>query len=359
MRKYFKLLFILSFIGIASCQKDKSTKEIEYTPEALEQGMFQELKLTNIPTDFLFANPKQIDRITDSLLVVFDKAGNQRIAHLFNDAGNHVKSFGMIGKGHGEMIYPEGFNIGQDGKTIYFFDWRTAFSVKFPLENILSQENTPTIINNLDSTNHAIPHFDYIIRFTDTEYIGFAHTEETRIMCVDHNKPTEVYKDYPQVDENAEITRSIWYNMACQGISPDRKHIVITTRIGALLEVFELQNGKITSKTIQAFHKPEFGLAEGVKPACATFNEKTFGGFSTLYCTNKSFFGVIDGPAPDYSHHNEIYEFDYSGELINKYKIDGEVACLTVSPEDEMYLIVTDKDGEQHLMKADLKAVKE
>lgn len=353
-------LFLL-ILATTACKNTKPTPDdIEYDTEILDTKRSKNLSLEKVPCDFQFANPEQIDIISDSLLIVFDKAGNLRLAHLFNFEGENKGSTGMIGRGRGEMISPRGFSIGNDNHSIYFYDFATGFSIKFMVEDILKNKYQPKTIKLMDSLKLAIPRFSSVYNLTDRDLIGFGYDNNCRIISVNNNRTVDNYTDYPPVDENEEYTWSIWDNMAQRKISPNKQYIVNATRIGMMFEIFHLTpQYKLEKKVFKAFHQPEFGLAQGAKPACVTFNEKTFGGFSTLYCTDKSFFGVIDGPAPDYSHHNEIYEFDYSGELINKYKIDGEVACLAVSPEYEMYLIVTDKDGEQHLMKTDLKAAKE
>lgn len=350
--------WVLIFFFFFSCNDKKQEEEIVYDASELEQGEFIDLPLVDISSDFLFSQPRQIDFVSDSLLVLFDiKPFNGHLGNLFLKDGKLVGSFGMIGKGSGEMIYPESITIGDDNQSVYFFDWRTSFSVKFMVYDVLCGNNESLVINLIDSLegDHAL--FSSIIRFNDRDYIATGYNGDMRFMWVKNNQKICTYAQYPSLNENEEYTWNLWTNSgwAKIGVSPDHKYLVNTTRIGMLFEIFELNNDGIESNVLKSFYKPEFGVAEGAKPACVTWCEKTTGGFCALYCADKSFWGVIDGPG--FTHHNEIYEFGYSGDLLNKYKVDGDVVCLAVNSQDEMYLVVMNKDGEQHLKKVDLKSV--
>lgn len=349
------LLILLPFLLCLCACGDRKAQELTYDATALESADVIELSLTDIPSDFLFSKPKQIDFVTDSLLVVFDNySGSGKLAHLLTKDGRAVGSFGMIGKGHGEMIYPGSISVGEDARSIYFFDWKTSYSIRFMVEDILAGKNAPAIINTMDSLQASYYRLNSLSRFNDKDYIATGYDDKIRIMTVKNDQKLDVYSQYPKLDENEEYTWSLWSNGRF-GVSPDRRHFVNATHIGMLFEIFRLDDGKIKSKVLKAFYKPIFGVADGARPACVIWNKETIGGSNTLYCRNKSFFGVIGGKGN--THYNEIYEFDYNGDLINAYKVNGHVVCLAVNPQDEMYLIVMDDDGEQYLKKADLKSL--
>ena len=190
----------------------------------------------------------------------------------------------------------------------------------------------------------------------DEDFYGFGYDDVCRLMAVEDGKVQDIYTDYPPVDEDEENKWSIWNNMAKVGVSPDRKHIVIGTAIGSMFEVFSVDDGKIHRDVFKAFYKPIYRLAPGAVPACVVATEETIWGFTSLYCTNESFWCVMGGE--QYSHRDVIYEFSYSGELLNKYKVEGQVEVLAVNPQGEMYLVITGEDKDLHLMFADLNKVK-
>ena len=360
MKHIVRSIMFVALLSVVMACKEQQQNEIQYDKTELEAGDFVRLSLEEVPAAFFFSQPRQIEFVGDSLLVVYDaKPENGRLGHLFSLNGRCLGSFGMIGKGHGEMIYPSGISIGVDNQSIYFFDWHTSRSVKFLISDILSKKNVPYVISVTDSLSYELGRFNHVIQFSDADYVATKTGEDGRIVKVRDNKVDCIYSQYPAVDENEEYTWSIWGNYLWSkiGVSPDHKYLVNTTRIGMLFEILSMSDsGKIRSEVVKGFYKPEFGLAEGAKPACLTFTEKTIGGVSALYCAKESFFVVMDGPG--FSHHDEIYEFNYAGELIHKYKLlDGEVVCLCVNSKREAYIIVMDDEGEQYLGKTKLQEV--
>ena len=90
--------------------------------------------------------------------------------------------------------------------------------------------------------------------------------------------------------------------------------LVVGTYIGGLFEIFSLADGKITSRTVKGFYKPDYVYAEGAIPKCVTLNPETMiGGFRTIVAGNDDFVTVIDGPMS--KRINEILTFDYDGNL--------------------------------------------
>lgn len=344
---------ILLLFMLPSCKDNRDAADIAvaYTPEILESAKTIKLHPNIVPTDFSFSRPKQMDFITDSLIVIYDEIGSKKVGKIFTRSGKHKGEFGTIGKGHGEMIFPELFSIGKTKQSIYFFDIQMHHSLKYNVDDVLSNRNVvktmkaPTLDGNEYFTRK-------VIHISDTDFIALGYDNRLRIQKVERNKIT-TYIDYPNVDKNEENNWSIWTNMAKASISPDGKHLVIGTAIGAMFEVFDIEEGKIERTAFKAFHKPIYTLAKGAHPACVVSTSNTIWGFTSLYCTDKSFWGVMGGEK--YMHRNIIYEFDYSGELLNKYITDGQIETLAVTPNRELYFITTDDNGNTHLMMAGLK----
>lgn len=344
-------------MAIFSCTDNgASDKEVKYDPSVLSDVETVAFRLQEVGYDSIFSRPDQMDFIADSLLVVHDQIGSENVAHLISFEGKYVHGFGKIGKGHGEMLSPQCFSVGTDGKSIYYFDWSTKNTIKYSLDSILSGSNACEVLSNGRIDGAPEYGLNSILNSEDNAFYGFGYDNTCRLMTVSDGKVQDVYNDYPNVDENEENKWSIWTNMAKVGVSPNRKHIVIGTAIGSMFEVFSVENGKISRDAFKAFYKPVYRLASGTVPACVVSTQETVWGFTSLYCTDESFWGVMGGEK--YSHRDVIYEFSYSGELLNKYKVDGQIEVLAVNKNDEMYLVVTGADKKPHLMKADLNKVK-
>lgn len=297
------------------------------------------------------ANPQQMEILGDNRIILFDSS-NGTVGKMLSMSGNTICGFGKRGKGHGELMSPVNFSVGQDGRSLYFYDYMAMAAQKFQIS-----ADSVRFVKTIDfKKNKACHRFNSVCQSTDNSYIGFGYDDKCRILNVADGGVKDNYTSYPHIDDNTECNWSFWSNLANQGVSPDRKHIVTTTGVGMLFEIFDIaEDGKISSKVLKAFYKPVFLLAKGAKPACVIFdNDKTFGGFKTLCLGNSKFWGTIYGKAPDYDAGNEIYEFDYDGNLLKKYKVKGTVVCMAATKDDRLYMILTDSHGENRLVKANL-----
>lgn len=336
----------------SSChRRSKVYNHITYESNLLEDKVPEKLKLEEINTNYPITEPKQMTIVRDSLLVIFDRAKNGKIAHIVNVNGSYLNSFGEHGSGKGKMVFPKGFSI-EDDKIIYFYDYTKMNTVCFDIDSVLCNYNNPKtldipkIIGGTD--------ISYVYHFSEKDFIVFGYDDNCRIANVQNNKIISNYTEYPSVCDNDEYSWSVWTNMANYMVSPNKKYIVITTRIGALFEIFEHNKNSITSKLLKAIKKPVFDIAKGAKPACVIFNNKTYGGFGAAFLTDNRFYGVIDGFAPSFSENNAIYEFDFKGNVVNKYVTDNKILTFLVAKNNEIYAITRDGENRMSLKKGKL-----
>lgn len=357
MKKITISLFAAIVLFALSCSDNGKGEAVTYDPQELDAVEAESLSLVSLNDSFIFSRPEQIGFVADTLIIIHDNVGRDGISHIFAGDGRHVKSFAKIGKGRGELLDPVAFFVGEGGRSIYYFDWKTKNTVKYPLQAVLDGKVADASVIKFVSPFEKMKYgFRKVYHFDDSTYLGFGPDESSRIVLVKGNKAQDVYTTYPLVDENEENKWSIWTNMAKVGISPDRKHIVVGAAIGSMFEVFSVADGKINRDVFKAFYKPVYRLAQGAVPACVVSTKGTIWGFTALYCANESFWGVMGGEK--YSHRDVIYEFSYSGELLNKYKVNGQVETLAVNSDGKLYLVMADEGKEPHLMMADMNKVK-
>lgn len=350
-------IFIVSLVLLTffSCSKKKdSYQEIIY--DTSELNTVEPVKpITKVlPLNFELTNPTQLQFVNDSLFVVFDESSNGRFAHLFKK-GKYIVSFGVRGKAKGEMLTPQKCSISKDRRSIYFYDYTLAKSVRFDITDLLKGNSNPKVLDIDKMSSHIINRFNNVWHFSDDSFIGYGYDEKCRVLSVENGKVVDNYVNYPIVDKNAEYNHSIWSNMTLTAISKDQRHLVITTGIGMLFEIFDLAGGKVSSEVVKGFYKPEFGVAQGAKPACVIGNEKTFYGFTVLCASNDGFYGCVMGGAPNYDKANVIYYFNYKGKLEKVYCLPNKIVCMDVNENNEMYVIVVDKKGVSRLEKVLLK----
>lgn len=344
--------YIFSCIACAlltvSCQYSTSDL-VNYDNSPIEQSQVQDLPTEEIKMSVELTNPRQMVLLNDSMVVFLDNSKGT-LGKVLSLSGSLVCEFGQRGKGHGELLEPVNFSLGRDGRSIYCYDYKVMASQKFQMSESM---DSVFFVKTIDYKT-VCKRFNSVCQRSDNSYVGFGYDDNCRILNVENGSVRDNYTKYPHIEDNMEYNWSFWSNLANYGVSPDHKHIVTTTAIGMLFEVFDIKSdGKLSSKVLKAFYKPVFLLAKGARPACVIFdNDKTFGGFRALCLGNDKFFGSIFGPAPNYSLGNEIYEFDYDGNLLKKYRVKGNVECMAYSTKGILYMVLSDVKGKNHLVRA-------
>lgn len=346
-----KIFIVFMFVSIlVSCQNQEN-KPIEYDASVLSSVETLKVSPQNIPSNFSFADPQQISVLGDSLLVVFDETMNGKFAHVLRTNGDYVSSFGERGKAKGEMINPQNFSIGKDGKSVYFYDYTLTNTIKFNVDDLLKGNATPAIVNNHQITDKLINRFNNVWYFSDHSFVGFGYNDKCRILYVENNTIQDNYIDYPSLVEDKECNWSLWNNDASFVVSPDQKYVVISSGLGMVFEVLNIENGKISSHVVKGFYKAVYDVDYSTKPACVSYMKDTFEGCGSICVSNDGFYKCVLGSGPNFDQNDIIYFFDYNGNLIKKYKVPNPVVCMSKGKTNELYLITVNKNGENSLQK--------
>lgn len=195
--KYEKIIYVgsLLFFTLTSCKDSKTVNDatVVYTPEVLESVETIKLHPNLVSTDFSFSRPKQMDFITDSLIMVYDEIENKNVGQVLTRSGKHKGQFGVIGKGNGEMLLPEVFSIGKDKHSIYFFDIQMHRSLKYNIKDVLSNKNVIKTLKSPTSDGENEYFAKKILYISDTDFIVLGYDNRLRIQSVKDGKVTDTY----------------------------------------------------------------------------------------------------------------------------------------------------------------------
>lgn len=341
-----KDFIILSSICLTlySCKGEQSS--IEYNADALETAETCNATLEKIDTEVELGSPSRIEFISDSLMVIFDQNVNDYVANIMDTEGHYITGFGRKGRGEGEIVTPINMTINERRDSAFIYDFMLQRLIGFDLHKLISREQqSPSVLQiDINSIPNQKYRFSHVKCGPDGDMLGFG-CETNRIVSLKNGKAQETYTEYPFTDPDPETNCSIWdYSGDLKSISPDMTRLVVGTYIGGLFEIFSLADGKITSRTVKGFYKPDYVYAEGAIPKCVTLNPETMiGGFRTIVAGNDDFVTVIDGPMS--KRINEILTFDYDGNLKNKKIIkDGWIDKLGRNDKGDIYCFGWDND---------------
>lgn len=321
---------------------NKKTSVIEFDSSEFDNANDTIVEARVISSDFELIKPEGIKMVDDTTFIIFDKAADSHIAHLISTGGNHLASFGNIGQGPGEFLYPETVSI--VGNKIYVYDFRQCMTHILDRDSIMCGVVQDNYIDCKKTLIDGVYRFNEVVQISNDEYIGFGMTDKGRIMYVKNDSCLFNYTDFPILVEIPDHNTSLWNSYACYGVSPDRKHIVVTNGIGMAFEILTIDGCEIKSHVVKGFHKPVYEMAQGAIPPCVTSTEESFEGFRAISLTTDGFYACAGGSYPDYSERSAIYFFDYDGNLRQKYRTDSDIDYLASGGSRLFAITHDDKD---------------
>ena len=337
------------FLFISCCN---TTQEISYDSSEIDSSSIINVEIDTVPLTQQLVNPRRIEQLNDSLLVIFDPDGGDNSCMLLNSDGFVYDTFGRRGKAKNELISPISMTV--CGNKVIVYDYSTQKAVSYyPLKNVhkvngTAEENYYSIFpNSEDNDGAAINSF---IGVNDGRLFIFGNNKHWISMLKDGNVISK-YMDYPIIDSDEECNWSLWGQFAEYAISPNNKHLIVGTRIGAVMELFHINDKSIEPHKVKGFYRPDFNIAIGAIPKCVTSTDKTIEGFCSICALDDYFLAVIGGK--ECMKRNEVIIFDYEGKVLGKRLLPGDVSCMAVI-NNSLYMIIDFLDGKTKLCKADI-----
>lgn len=301
-----------------------------------------------------FYDPASICIVNDTLLLVHDTRGGDNVCFLLTTDGRRVGEFCRIGRGNSELLEPQCPWVDKEGANIYIYDYKTTYTYRYGVTDILGGNTTPEPLRHSDESKYVATRFNNVQHLSKNKAVCYGSDEDCRFLISEDEQVKHVYADYPILDNDTEVNRSIWTSSGLQATSMDGKHIVATTYIGAAFETFDVEaDGTIKSRATKAYYNPVYSIAEGSHPAYATADINAYHGFvGCLQPLDSSFISVLNGQGPDSITCNTVVEYDYDGNLLNKYVVqDGYVWAMAIDSHRNAYAFVMDEEGNITLKK--------
>ena len=345
----FKIIIYCALFITMSCN-DKA-KTISYSVDSLKNLTSKVINAEKISTDIQLVTPTQILGINDSLLIIFDTDADKK-CKLINLRGSIIGEFAQLGHSNYEYISPIGISVENDS-IINVYDYYTGFLTGYFVSDIMTGNTDPyrrinirEILNN-KKINTTI---NFVQSIGSDQYLLFGNNKN-RIILLDKEEIGYIYNEYPDTDSDEECNWAIWGYSVQYILAPDNKHLVLTTYIGSLFEIFNLDDGKVKPTILKGFFPPKYNIVNGATPKWISPDEDSPEGFYALCASNNRFYATIGGV--DCEQRNELYSFDYKGNPIGKYILSGDVKCLT-QVNDIIFFIIENKNGVYGLYKTNL-----
>lgn len=345
MRSIITFIIILEFC----CQCGRQSA-IVYEEEIRAEKNVQ-LATTVLNDSFLFSWPKDL-LILDTLLIVHDAYQQEACFHIFRKSdGKFIKSFGRKGRGPGEFMDIGSVSRNYDRGTITVYDPNCKKIVEFDPIHVL-QDRKPyfeeyAVKNAPNFIKQALPHKNaYVVKGND---------DKLRYGILNPSNQTfhAIYTDYPQLATEDEDNWALTDFGAKVRLSPDGTRMAVTTYIGGVLELFDMDGEGFYLRTSRFFFEPRYDYAQGAKPRWVTTSFETVIGFQDMVLTNEAIYGLVWGVNGAEMEGNKprLFCFDFEGNPVISYEPDESLDCVAVDDDGTIYGVGSDSEGEYGLCK--------
>lgn len=336
------LIFILSFSLLLSCTSNSSSSNSSQI----------DIESAKIVTPIVFKTEKALSeiydiRIMDSVLVLRSDDGKGCL-HIFNKYNfKYIKTNGIIGKGPGELRNSM-VEIKIIDDSLYLFEL-SKNSISLYHKNSFINDSSPepdksTVFQQYRGNFDIFP--------VDTFYIS-RPTVKTRFALF--NKSGELinsYNEYPDLGTKVEksVIEMAFRNYSLTEPKPDRSKFVSLSFVGGVLEIFQIQGGKIDKLKQKIFLFPNFNNTQEI---ISLISNETNIGFYNVYTTNEYIYASYSGLTNKEFKENSflldyITVFDWEGNLKKLYKVEGGVLDIAADEsQNKIYIVTKNNEGEE------------
>lgn len=340
MRKSLTIL-LLTFV-LVSCKSKDSANSETYTMPVFKQ----ELSVTPkyIKKDKSLAQILYMQVYKDNLL--FKSSDDNNLVQVFNkNTGKYVAGIAPRGRGPGE--YPMTVSFFFLGDTLCVYD-RQQLVVNYYDRDFIANK-IPFKQIQIEGANGYLQIVPYKQGFITVPTKGnrFIIQNETGEQI---GKYTH-YPNFNAINDSSIVREALFTGSHEIDIKPDHTKLVSATFAGAIIEIFSLNGNKISiDKEIRLL--PPTLLKR--KDNSYTTSNESYIGFWNIKTTNDYIYLIFSGKTlQEHKKHrcgDYIYVYDWDGNPIKSYKINGGVYRFAVDEnQQKIYFITYDQEGDEIL----------
>lgn len=293
--------------------------------------------------------------IQDSLLITeCINSIDKKAFYIYNrHTGQLLRTFGIYGNGPGEL--PNSFSHAFDkaNNILYVMGGKTGLA--FHLDSVLLDSNyrtdTQVTLNTIKNGTAFFCYNDSLFFSTndfrpDRDYrLAIINPENDTVTCY---RKLETFRD---IADAAHMEQAAFYTLRTFGsMKPDKSKFVTATGCGLIMELFDLDGGKIKLADVRRFIEPQYDVRSmrnnGVIPGLIWSLEATDNYIYGLWSTDT-----------EKNRPEELVTFTWKGEPVSKYTFGkGAAGSWAVDNDSEVYITIKDSLGRLNIVRYTLPA---
>ncbi|RNC63796.1 6-bladed beta-propeller [Proteiniphilum sp. X52] len=349
------VLFILFFL---QCKNQDDSTDAYFPPVFPET---QEVVTKRLNDSFIFDTG--LINFIDTFIICSGKTDiNEHPFHLFSKkSGDHVRSFGQIGQGPGEIILPvSGFSTDRNQNKVFFYDTRqfklTEYSLYYTENEIAVNTKDymlpPEIRNVRSEMFFSLGNNEFLSAYNnsyDTSY---------RFIKTNIDDTISTYNQYPKLNEPEEFVRvehAYFANLGRFATKTDGKKFAHATQGGCILEIFDCSD-RITLLQTKRFFEPVY-IPPKRKDTMYPFvqvDPNSIHGITSIACTDKYIYTIYSDRRGENEYH-QIAAFDWYGDPVKLFSFERGIISFVIEDNDKKgYALMRDPDHDVSLVSFDL-----
>lgn len=302
----------------------------------------------------LWKYPRQIECL-DSVLIILDDVDNHFL-HLYNaNSGSFIMNFSKKGQGPGELLSCEKFHLSKDKKKLSVYDILSRKIVVYDIDSMLIGKSKcdEFYLDYSKLSDNEIPTIIYdMIPYVDSLYLIKSNHCNMRYGIYSHKNENilNLYTTYLEGSFNYNSVEELWSVFSSNTftlIRPDNLRFMNATRIGGILEIFDINNEtcQISSLHNIFIYEPIYNVAQGSKPIFVVSNEKTLFGFEDVYVTNDYIYTLLYDSAIK-KKPQAISILNWDGKPVHKINFNTPVTKICVDENNHrIYLLCLNEEN--------------
>lgn len=339
---------LAAVILAAACSSPKEKYAQPKFPE--EEARTFEL----LTEDQLWGGTVKIFKYGDILAVVTLGASDDSWLHLYSVDGDSVGDYIMSGRGPFETAYVSCAYLA--GGLLHLMAPMDKKIISVDLSALLTSGLENAVMEDafIDSSNWLSYDFplpdNRIIGIYSSKIMGDVPYEKGRICIFDESgELVSSYDDSPYAEFSPAGRNYLELAASFKSVSPDGKHLALSTCVGAVLEIFSIE-GEVKHVKTSYYVEPKFEE----KGRSVQTSVKSIAGFGYLYGGNEHLFAVYDGKTSfkDKSKvwFRDIAIFDWNGKPQKLIKTGWSIDAIVTDDDGEtFYAVVSDLDKRVYL----------
>lgn len=344
---YFAAVLLSVAILTAACSSPKE----KYTQPEFPKEESKRFEL--LSDDLVYGGPIRLFKYEDILVIVTYSTRSNCFVHLFSMDGKSLGDYVRQGRGPKELS--DASQSYMTGSVLYLVSYMSKTTFAVDVSKLMDEgDDAVSLFDSPDDSNwvsYAFPvSSGNTIAVYDPKVKGDIPYDLARICLYDSDgNVVSTYNESPYSDFSPRGRSYLEFAMAISTISPDGTHLALAANVGAVLEIFSINNEVKHVKT-SYYVEPQFEE----KGRDVLINDKSIAGFGYLYGGNEHLFAVYDGKTSfkDKSKvwFRDIAIFGWNGKPQKLIKTDWSIDAIVTDDDGEtFYAVVSDLDKRVYL----------